>query len=798
MMKKLLFGVFAASGLLIFPACSDTFDPSGDGRQGRILPSVDLDKEVAAPRAKAKSRAGGAPTEIGVDDLILKLTHSSGQSYSFGVNEFPNNQDFPVGDYTFEASYGQSSDEGFEKPWYYGSTALTVLENRTTPVSLTANLANAMVTVQYSEAVKQYFADYTAEVKSSTGATFSYAADETRAVYVTPGTVDINVSVTKQNGVSARLNPCSFTAEARHHYIVTFDVNNGEVGSASLVITFYEELDEQTVEIDLSDQILTAPAPTVTASGFVSGEALELIEGTVPENKLRATVMAPGGLKTVVLTTQSASLIRQGWPAEVDFASTDAATLAKLRELGLEFPGLEGTYSKMALLDFTSVIAHIGHLAAADNTTTFTIVAKDNLMKASEPATVLSVNIEKLDVTVNEIDPLYIDDAILSFTLDYNGANPADEIKVQIKNDRGTFTNVPVEFSATSRAAATYRADVTVPANDSDITFRVVAGDIVTDAITVKRVEPTHELAVSENNIFATNAYVEVRSLDGSDVASALGGAKIFTSTDGVNYTEATAAVAESAYLHVAGLKAGATNYVKAEINGLKTRPVSFTTEQATQIPNSDMETWSSHSKNSGATKYTVWESATPWATLNVLTNSSLSAIANYCGGSGTVPTDDAHTGKAALIRTLGWKRAALWNNPSNFTAGELYVGTYANGTANYGIDFSTRPAALKFFYKYTARNSGENGYVEISVLDASGNSIATATRSLIPADSYQQETIALAYSPNMPKAASVKVIFKSTDTDRYLNNNGVEKVNEESGINLGSQLYVDDIELEY
>lgn len=799
MIKKLLFGAFAVSGLLTFQSCSDTFDPSGDGRQGRILPSVDLNKEVAAPRAKTQSRAGGDATEISASDLLLKLTHSSGQAYSFNADEFPTGQDFPVGDYTFEASYGQSTDEGFEKPWYYGSTSLTVLENKTTPVSLTATLANAMVTVRYTEAVKQYFAEYQAEVKSSTGNAFNYLPDETRAVYVAPGTVDINVSVTKQNGVSAKLNPCSFTAAACHHYIVTFDVNGGEVGDAKFVITFSEELAEEVVELDLSDQILTAPAPTVTASGFTSGTPLELIEGTTPAESLRATVMAPGGLKTVVLTTSSASLIRQGWPAEVDFATADAATIAKLKELGLSFPGLEGKYSKMALIDFTNVISHISYLAAADNTTSFTIVAKDNLMKASDPATVLTIDIDKLAITVKDIDPLYIDDTTLAFNIEYNGGNPDDEIKVQLQNDRGTYSTVAATFTAASRAAATYRAEVAVPGNDKDITFRLVAGELVTEPVTVKRVEPTHELAVSDNNTFATHAFVEVRALDGSDVASVISGAKIFTSTDNVNYTQAEASVVENTYLQVNGLKAGATNYVKAEVNGLKTRAISFSTEQPTQLLNGSLdEGWTSRSTNAGATKYNIWYLDGNWNTLNELTNSSLNAWANYCGGSGTLSTNDANNGQAALIRTLGWKRSTIGSNPQNFTAGELYLGTYENGAANYGTAFNSRPSALKFFYKYTARNSGENGYVEFAICDASGSVITTKTKSLTPVDNYIEDSVNLDYEPGMEKASVIKVIFKSTDTNQYLNTNGVGKESGESGYYVGSKLYVDDIVLVY
>ena len=795
MMKKLLFGALAASGLIVFSGCSDTFDPTGDGRLGRILPDVDLNKDVAGPRAKANSRAGGSATEIGVEDLTLTLTGPK-TSESFGVADFPVNQDFPVGDYTLEAAYGNEGDEGFGKPWYYGSTALTVLENKTTPVSVTASLANAMVSVQYTEAVKQYFASYEAEVASSTGNSFAYTADETNALYVMPGKVDINVNLTKQNGVSAKLNPYSFTAEARHHYIVTFDVNGGEVGVAQLIVKFDEELATETVELDLSDKILLAPAPTVVADGFTSGEALRFVAGSTPENKHKATVMAQGGLKTVVLTTDSKSLITKGWPATVDFAAATPEQIAKLKELGLKFPGLEGKYDRMAMLDFTDVVSHIDYVTTGSNTSSFTIVAKDNLMKSSDPAVVLSVEIEELAITLGEIDQLYIGDTELAFNIDYNG-NP-DDLKVELKNDRGTWTETTAEISAISRAATTYHIVATVPGGEAPVAFRVKSGNTVSSIQDIERVEPTHMLDVTGNNVYATHAFVQVKAIDGSDASSQMSSATFFVSADGTTFKEVNAEITNGTYAHISGLTPNAVNYVRAKVNGLQTRAVSFTTEAPVQIPGSDMETWSSRSINSGATKYNIWSLESPWCTLNELTNSSLNAVANYCGGSGTLETTDANNGKAALIRTMGWKRSTIFSDPQNFTAGELYVGTYSGG-ANYGTSFSTRPSSLSFYYKYTARNSGEQGYAEIAVLDASGNVLATGNKALAPRTNYAKETVSLSgYACNSAKAATIKVIFKSTNTDQYLNKNGVGKEDGESGYYVGSKLYIDDIALEY
>ena len=47
MMKKVLIGLIGAAGAMLVASCADTFNPGGDSdHQGRIFPSVSLDKSV--------------------------------------------------------------------------------------------------------------------------------------------------------------------------------------------------------------------------------------------------------------------------------------------------------------------------------------------------------------------------------------------------------------------------------------------------------------------------------------------------------------------------------------------------------------------------------------------------------------------------------------------------------------------------------------------------------------------------------------------------------------------------------
>jgi hypothetical protein len=617
--------------------------------------------------------------------------------------------------------------------------------------------------------------------------------------------VNINVAVTKQNGVSAQLNPYSFTAEAQHSYVVTFDVNNGEVGAPQLVITFNEALDTKTVELDLSDQVLMAPAPTIATNGFTSGDTFSVIDGIASGKAPVAVMSAQAVLQTVVLTTSSQSLLNQGWPAEVDFATASAATLSKLRELGLDFVGLTGTMSQMAKLDFTNVLSHIGYVDGGNNTSSFSIVAKDKYMKVSD-ATTFNVNVSAMNVTVDNVESLNIDDTSFYFTMSYEGTNPSNEISVQVKPDNGEWTAAEATFTAVSRATDSYRVKVALPDGENDFSFRLAYGGSVSDAHSVKRVVAPLQFTVAGNNVYAAHAYVDAKTTDGSAVATALSNAKIYISTNGNSYTQVTPAVAAS-YLNVTGLKAATTYYLRGEIDGVKTHRVSFKTESATQVTNGDLESWDT-TPSANQSSYNV-QLPVGWGTMNYRTTSSGGVNTEYVRNNGTKPTTDAVSGNAALIRTVGWGNGnTAGGNASvvyHVTQGELYYGANPsdpNVDPDYKVAFTSRPSALTFKAKYTvgSKASGDKGYVEIAVYDANGNVISSQTKEIEASTAYTTYTMPLTYGYGFAKAAGIKILFRSTnDIDTYVDRSHLTlpalAVGTES---VGSQLYVDDIALTY
>lgn len=157
---------------------------------------------------------------------------------------------------------------------------------------------------------------------------------------------------------------------------------------------------------------------------------------------------------------------------------------------------------------------------------------------------------------------------------------------------------------------------------------------------------------------------------------------------------------------------------------------------------------------------------------------------------------------KSAMLYTV-WVGYSV-DNVDRLSNGELFIGKANNdGThASEGHAFENRPSSLSFSYKYEAMNN-ENFYVRIEIKDASGNSIGVGEITNGPAaSSWDTYSVPISYSNVSTKASSIYIIFKSTSSSNpsytekpiTIGNNKTYS----SGCNIGSILYVDDIELIY
>lgn len=832
MIRQLLKGACCVAALLAVSACSDTFDPSQDsGDGGRMLLNVGVDRDVRAPQKlsgrSAASRVATEADHIDAGDLTLKMTsHLSGKVFTYKLADFDPTTTFPIGRYTIDAYYGEEGKEDFAAPYYKGSTEVVLHENEATPVSLTATLANSMVSIVYGEDFKNYFPSYSVEIATSKGASIIHNNGEERAAYVEPGVITIYADVTKPNGVKGKLKAAEFTAEARNHYVVTMGLGAPSGGSA-ITVTFNSELVEETVEIDVSDQILLAPAPTLSAVGFTPGEEITIVEGTTTSGPLRVVATAIAGVASGQLTTQGASLITQGWPPVVNFPA-DAENLAKIEEFGIRPQGFRGTTTQMALVDFREGLSKLTYNASSDNRTTFTLTVTDKYNKVSEPMS-FTVIVQELTLAVEKVYTPAVNEESMVVDMLFNNEDLRDFVRFEVMDNNGAYQRVVHERLEHVPGSNKYKVRIPIPRSANDVVFRaVVLGNNSLSLAPVTVVRTGVAMVFSDADVYAKHATVSVLGNHGAQYALS---AKWFASTDGTNYTQIPGGQVDvnGANATINNLTDGTHYYLKVEANNAVSEPIEFTTESIVQLPNNKMDDWFIEN---GQTKY-WWKSYcgsdknTPWGSMNLVSTSEggsndrdLSDSRNgmgYCAASGTDRTTDARSGNAALIKTVGWgqgnsaagslssiKRASvgqlhLGSSPTQFvnTSGESY-----DGVIDYGYPFSSRPSSLSFWYKYQPKNSNDYGYAEIWLKSADGKIIAKETRNLTKADAYTEVVMNLPYTVKQ-KAAKICVIFRSSaNPDCYaINESNLTYPGfaaSKDTQTVGSQLYIDDVTLNY
>lgn len=288
----------------------------------------------------------------------------------------------PVGEYTLKATYGDQKKEGFDSPYYEGKVPVRVLDKEDTSVDLTCYLACVQLTVNCSEAVQKYFKSFTMQARSKVGTSIDIAKSETRSAYFQPGLLVLEAQLEKQNGVTSKLELLRIpTTETRQHYVVNVEVNEGNVGSGVLNVTYHTVKSEEKVEIDLSDASLNIKEPEFTASGIENGGRMTLREGAQPEG-LKVTLNARAGIRSCDLIIHSPYLNSDaiGIAQTIELVPTEEIGIAKKQKVvdkGLRLLGLEESIERLALIDFTELVMNMLCTGDADETSTFTLRATD-------------------------------------------------------------------------------------------------------------------------------------------------------------------------------------------------------------------------------------------------------------------------------------------------------------------------------------------------------------------------------------------------------------------------------------
>lgn len=797
--------------------------------------------------------------------------------------DFPEKLEMKEGSYTLRAFKGSDLPAAFNNPYFEGSQEFAIKEGMKTPLDVTCKLANARISLAYSEAFRKVYTDCTVSLSTSyINDVFLVPQTETRAAYLQTGkegtALDIAVSLKRPSWSEAQtytVTDPAITLEPRESVTLVLDTDGKTGDGLALSIV----LDDTMVELELEEGIpdfMWKPfdKPTVQAKGFVAGEIMQIAKGglqTSPSVEFGVPA-GIGGLYLWSTVEGSADTLKfdLATPEGMKAAAEAGFTLARAVD------NLAGSRETNAIL-LTDAINRLER-TADDKPYELLFFAKDNLpvthytdtlrlfvqVMPGKPTVTFTSTFPENGVVEGEPLPQDIvagltaeggfEDVIVTLaggvqekTYSWSAGNLAEIgalLNIGADNMAATLT-IPASFTESLDADA---------ANDKEYTMTVTVNaerglaDAKSTAETgnVKVLVPQFALKMSDNygDVFAKRAILRADLPVGNPTKLKFqrqdAGTWVDVDASARQAMEGTSVQVDT----LKGLNPVSSYTIRAVYDNGRNRigeTYAFTTENVGTLPNGGFEYWSLNEGGIGATNeitgwggktqspYRYWEIWYPWTTdsdsgwntINEKTTqdggthegrvTGLTGSFNwtrYVANSGTIRTTDKNSGNyAALVRSVGWGSGskASSSEPNRADAGYLYLGKY-NATAqapDFGVDFHSRPTGVGFYCKYKPKNSADRFIAKIVILNSGNEVIQEAQLDASEcgqADAYTFKRIDLNYVGNLEKAAKMYIVFQSgtridrNDTDFSYPGFG----NLSNGEFVGSQLYIDDVELIY
>ena len=193
---------------------------------------VDLKVDTVYPQ----SRAG-----VDVSNFLLTIKNSQGEQVEqYTYSEMPEIISLPVGTYTVVASSAEAATNGFDVPFYTGSTEqFTIKENELTEVSaLTCRLANVMISVEYDEELRKLMGEDVVTTVKIGDNSLDIPSSETRKAYLiapaSAGSMDITLKGTI-DGESVTEVKRVDNVQAGQYNIIKYVLNSVDDGTNSNV-----------------------------------------------------------------------------------------------------------------------------------------------------------------------------------------------------------------------------------------------------------------------------------------------------------------------------------------------------------------------------------------------------------------------------------------------------------------------------------------------------------------------------------------------------------------------------------
>lgn len=274
-MKK-IYSIFAFI-LLIYMVSCQSEDELGNSAMGYLRLGLEVNtSSISRAEAEAYNPKQLAVQILDANEEVVEETTN------FDTEWKGKTFTLPVGTYTIKASSAgfDGKTSGFEKPYYTGSTAVTIENGKTANPSITCTLANVKVTVQFDESFTKAFSAAKVTVDDNADNAGISPLDfemgkTTQSGYFPVTDLKAVVSATNQHGVTNTQTDEITGVKARDHYILQYKVGDAGNGNGNVSIT----VDESTKTYTYTVTISTFKEPTLTVSSVNAWAKLAYLEG---------------------------------------------------------------------------------------------------------------------------------------------------------------------------------------------------------------------------------------------------------------------------------------------------------------------------------------------------------------------------------------------------------------------------------------------------------------------------------------------------------------------------------------
>lgn len=853
-MKPLNYAMLAPAMLLLASCASEQpWGPAGEGN-GKIDLTLTTSGQLGSvSTTRATSEHIDVPPADDFHVTITKVNGGFSKEYETlaAFQDEAKNVGFAMGTYDIVVYHGDPNDqgEGTDHAYFEGHEEVTIKEGMTEQVEIKAELGNAVIRVNYSDAFKKYFKDWSTTVQTEGASPVNLEKSEGDNWFITPGKVNVTINCTNQNDQTVPLNAGTYTVQAGYLHTLNYEVFNGEVGDVQLALNFDDSVVEEPFEIDLTDELFAAAKPEITAVGFTDGENILTLTGNKIEGEMKFNVMAPAGIASATLNIATDQAV-PAFGSSIDLIKATPEQQQQIAAAGFRAMGFFRNPDKMALLDMTEFCQNL-----KEGTYTISLSVTDKLGRASNIA---ELGISAAPVEINATaQSISFGDREALITLSYNGTDPTkpgmNPFRFEAQNDFGGWVEAPImtindQPYTRSFEAKDYVYKIQLPESTrKEIPVRVYFNDEVMKddnnmeiILTIPVVVPEYSV---EFDAYAKKALVKVTAANTADQNLVESKIKFY-----LGNKQVTATRNSDGYLELSDLTP-ATNYAFSSTltsEGDHNDHGTLTTEAAADVPNGDFSQTEQTINMTGIQvggQYKVWpvdytikssiviNEPTGWASINQKTAYKDASNKNTWF---IVPSTIAENG-AVRVRSVAYDHNGTTpatsggagntkyyceNAPTSIAsraAGELFLGTYSYlgsvETRTDGISFASRPSSVSFEYKYTPYGS-ETGEAYVSVIAADGSVIASGTKDLTSSSAMSSVSIPLSYSTNFygKKAAKLQLGFRSTKGETIgvtipsgsALKEGISLGNATIGANTyhalatGSELIVDNVTLNY